>query len=72
VLRLIDIALLTAHRGRGVGTVLVQMVLEEALSARKPITLCVEADNPARRLHGASGFARRAGSHAALGAAAPP
>lgn len=55
-LRLMDIALVAAHRGRGIGTALVQRVLEEALSAGKPITLHVEADNPARRLYERFGF----------------
>jgi ribosomal protein S18 acetylase RimI-like enzyme len=54
--RLMDIALLAAQRGRGIGTALVQRVLEEARSAGKPITLHVEADNPARRLYERLGF----------------
>jgi ribosomal protein S18 acetylase RimI-like enzyme len=54
--RLIDIALLPAHRGAGIGTSLVVGVLREADAAGLPVRLHVEPWNPARRLYERLGF----------------
>ena len=48
-LRVVDIALLPAHRNQGIGTFLMQQVCAEADKARKPVRLCVLQNNPARR-----------------------
>jgi ribosomal protein S18 acetylase RimI-like enzyme len=53
---LVDIALLPAHRGTGIGTYLLQRLLDEATEARKPIKLNVWQSNPAKRLYERMGF----------------
>jgi len=55
-IRLIDIALLPAFRGRGLGKGLLRDLLAEAESAGKKVTLHVEVFNPARRLYEGLGF----------------
>lgn len=53
----VDIALLPAWRGRGIGTLLLQSVLAEAAAAgASAVTLMVDIDNPARRLYQRLGF----------------
>jgi GNAT superfamily N-acetyltransferase len=54
--RLIDIALLPEHRSKGLGSAIVQMLLEEAAGAGKPVRLRVEPDSPAARLYQRLGF----------------
>lgn len=49
---LVDIALLPAYRGRGVGG----QLLTELLAEGRRVTLQVERDNPARRLYERLGF----------------
>ncbi|MEZ4523292.1 MAG: GNAT family N-acetyltransferase [Thermomicrobiales bacterium] len=49
--RLIDIALLPDHRNHGIGTRLIEDVMERAASLGKPVRLHVEQNNPARRLY---------------------
>ena len=53
---LVDIALLPEHRNAGIGTALVTMVLNEAVSADKPVVLHVEKHNRARFLYERLGF----------------
>jgi len=55
-IRLIDIALLPEHRGRGLGGRLMRDLLEEAQAAGKPVTIHVERTNPALRLYERLGF----------------
>jgi GNAT superfamily N-acetyltransferase len=52
----IDLALLPQHRGRGIGTMLLERVLSEAGAAGKPVRIHVERFNPARRLYERLGF----------------
>lgn len=52
----LDIALLPAHRGRGIGGGIVRGLQAEAAAADVPIDLYVEATNPARRLYARLGF----------------
>lgn len=54
--RLVDIALLPAHRGGGVGTRLLGELRDEARKAGVPLKLRVLRDSPARRLYARLGF----------------
>jgi ribosomal protein S18 acetylase RimI-like enzyme len=55
-IRLVDIALLPQWRGRGIGAVLIQQLLDEAARLDKPVRLHVEKSNPAQRLYRRLGF----------------
>ncbi len=55
-IRIIDIAVLTAARGRGAGTFLLQNLCEEARRMKQPVTIHVEKNNPALRLYQRLGF----------------
>ena len=55
-LMLMDIALLPEHRGQGIGARLVEALLARARARDVPVTLHVEAENPARRLYERLGF----------------
>jgi len=50
-LRIVDLALLPAYRGRGIGRGLIERVQKQAASSGKPLRLRVATDNPARRLY---------------------
>jgi ribosomal protein S18 acetylase RimI-like enzyme len=54
--RIIDIALLPEHRGRGYGTALMADLLDEAAAAGKPMSIHVEKFNRAQRLYRRLGF----------------
>lgn len=54
--RIIDIALLPAHRGKAVGTRLLRRVMEDAASRALPVTIHVERSNRARSLYRRLGF----------------
>lgn len=54
--RIIDIALLPAHQGQGIGGALLQRVLADAATGGLPVTLQVERDSPARALYERLGF----------------
>ncbi len=60
--RLVDVALAAEVRGRGLGTRLVQSVMDAAEG--RPVTIHVEQFNPAVRLYERLGF-RRAGENGA-------
>ena len=53
---LVDVALVPAHRGAGIGTRLVSGLQEEARRSDVPVHLQVELTNPARRLYERLGF----------------
>lgn len=55
-IRVMDIALVPASRGRGVGGRLLRHVLEQARARELPVWLQVELVNPARRLYQRLGF----------------
>lgn len=55
-IRVLDVALLPAHRGRGVGTALMRDLLDEAATGGRDVTLHVEPANPAVRLYARLGF----------------
>jgi len=55
-IRLVDIALLPAFRGKGVGTRLLDELIAEAQGRDVPLTIHVEMFNPARSLYERLGF----------------
>lgn len=55
-IRIIDIAMLPAWRGQGLGTSLLQAMQTEAADAKKRLTIHVERMNPALRLYERLGF----------------
>jgi ribosomal protein S18 acetylase RimI-like enzyme len=59
-IRIMDIALLPAFRGRGIGTGLLGTLIAEAEGSARTLSIHVEANNPARALYDRLGF-RRAG-----------
>lgn len=56
-LRIVDVALMPAFRGAGIGTRLLEPVIAEAESRGVPTTIHVERENPAQRLYRRLGFA---------------
>jgi GNAT superfamily N-acetyltransferase len=54
--RIVDIALLTAERGKGLGGRLMRTILAEAQKTGLPVKIHVERTNPARRLYDRLGF----------------
>jgi ribosomal protein S18 acetylase RimI-like enzyme len=54
--RIVDIALLPAHRGAGFGTALLSDLIDEAAAAGKAVTIHVEKFNPALTLYRRLGF----------------
>jgi len=57
-IRIVDLALLSAHRNAGIGTRILRDVLAEAERAGKPVRIHVEKLNPALRLYERLGFTR--------------
>lgn len=57
-LRLIDIALLPEARGGGIGTALLEDLIEVAGDKGKPLSIHVERNNPAMSLYRRLGFAK--------------
>ena len=55
-IRIVDIALLAAHRGHGAGTALLEGLMDEARRAGKRLSIHVERQNPALRLYERLGF----------------
>ena len=58
-LHIIDIALMPAYRGQGIGSALLAGLLAEADDAGIAVTLHVQPQNPAKRLYERLGFRRR-------------
>lgn len=58
-IRILDIALLPAARGRGIGTRLLRTILDDADRTRRRVSLFTEPHNPARRLYARLGFIAR-------------
>lgn len=56
--RIIDIAFMPEHRGRGFGAALLRDLMEEAAAVGKAVSIHVEKFNPAMRLYRRLGFAR--------------
>jgi ribosomal protein S18 acetylase RimI-like enzyme len=55
-IRIMDIALMPDRRNRGIGTRLLNEILDEARATGSRVTLHVEPDNPAQRLYHRLGF----------------
>src|ERR1043165_3933803 len=55
-IRIMDIALLPEFRGRGIGSVLLNQIMEEAAKNNLPVTIHVERFNPALHLYERLGF----------------
>lgn len=55
-IRLVDIALLTEHRSKGIGASLIEALLEEATTTGKSVTLHVDKLSRAARLYERLGF----------------
>ena len=55
-LLIVDIALLPAHRGAGIGTDILRGLLAEAAASGRPVRIHVERTNPALRLYRRLGF----------------
>ncbi|TPO09985.1 GNAT family N-acetyltransferase [Mesorhizobium sp. B1-1-5] len=55
--RIIDIAFLPEHCGKGFGTALLNDLIDEAAAVGKAVSIHVEKNNPARRLYLRLGFA---------------
>ena len=53
---IIDIALLSEHRGKGLGEALLRDLLDEAAARGKDVSIHVEKNNPAMRLYRRLGF----------------
>jgi ribosomal protein S18 acetylase RimI-like enzyme len=58
-IRIVDIALLPEHRGKGLGSSVLRDILAEADAAGKRVTIHVERLNPALRLYERLGFSVR-------------
>ena len=61
-IRVVDIALVPAHRRGGIGSMLLRRVFAEGDAAGKPVSIHVEVFNPARRLYDRLGFVEK-GTH---------
>jgi ribosomal protein S18 acetylase RimI-like enzyme len=61
-IRIMDIALAPAFRGRGIGTSLLRTLMDEADASARKLSIHVEMNNPARTLYDRLGF-RPAGEH---------
>lgn len=55
-IRIIDIALMPAYRGKGIGGGIMQALIDEAAEENKSVTIHVEHNNPAIRLYQRQGF----------------
>jgi ribosomal protein S18 acetylase RimI-like enzyme len=61
-IRIMDVALAPAFRGRGIGTSLLRGLIDEADASRRKLSIHVEMNNPARSLYDRLGF-EPAGEH---------
>ena len=61
-IRIMDVALLPAFRGQGIGSGLLRTLIEEAEGSGRKLSIHVEVNNPARTLYDRLGF-RPAGEH---------
>ena len=57
-LRILELSLLPAYRGRGIGTTILTALMKEAENGRVPVRLHVETASPALRFYERLGFRR--------------
>jgi ribosomal protein S18 acetylase RimI-like enzyme len=57
-IRILDITVLPEHRTAGIGTPVIERLMEEAAVLRKPLSIYVESFNPSLRLFERLGFVR--------------
>lgn len=55
-IRIVDVALVPEHRGRGIGTALLGRILDEAAASGRTASIHVEVTNPAAALYERLGF----------------
>lgn len=55
-IRIMDIAVAPAFRGRGIGTELIEELIAEARASERSVSIHVEMQNPARSLYDRLGF----------------
>jgi ribosomal protein S18 acetylase RimI-like enzyme len=55
-IRIMDIALLPEHRGKGIGSTLLSELIAEGAAAGRRVSIHVERENPALRLYERLGF----------------
>jgi ribosomal protein S18 acetylase RimI-like enzyme len=58
-IRIMDIALLPDHRNLGIGSALIQDILEHGKNLNLPVTIYVEQFNPAMHLYQRIGFRKK-------------
>jgi ribosomal protein S18 acetylase RimI-like enzyme len=58
-IRILDIALLPAHRGLGIGTPLIKALMAEAAGSARAVSIYVDRDGRAQRLFARLGFSVR-------------
>ena len=59
LIRILDIAIVPETRRKGIGTELVERLLDEGRQSQRPVHIYVETDNPALGLFERLGFSRR-------------
>lgn len=58
-IRIIDIALLPSYRSQGIGSMLLQQILDEGKTSQKPVRIHVEQNNRALGLYKRLGFQKK-------------
>jgi RimJ/RimL family protein N-acetyltransferase len=71
-IRIVDIALLPEHRGRGLGAELLRSILAEGDATGRKVSIHVEIYNPARRLYERLGFVEAAHQQVYIRMERPP
>lgn len=56
IMHIIDLSILSAYQGRGIGTDILKSLINEAQGGKVPVTLSVEQNNPALHLYNRLGF----------------
>jgi GNAT superfamily N-acetyltransferase len=58
-IRIVDVAILPGHRGKGYGGELIRRLQEEAAASGRGVSLSVDRNSPAHRLYARMGFAAK-------------
>ncbi len=62
-IRVVDIAILPAHRNQGIGRAIFEEIMAEGADTGKTVSIHVEQNNPARRLYDRLGFRAEGEEH---------